>query len=324
MATNYTGNGDASPSSIQDAFIQAYTAGYELILQEMKPLYEGKMRMEALKGEAQSYDFMGSIDMNEVTDRGADLNLVDMATNRRWISPKFFRTDAILINQYENVYEHLDPNSDYMRSLAAAVIRQKNAISTDSFFDTVYGGKNRGEATYGASGVYDTKYSNGGAGRVIAHDFGGTSATMTLNKLEYTLEILFNLNNSPDEKVYIAVSPNVMRGLKSQTEMRSIESSDFKSATVAVVDSLGSNIEFIQTPRITLEATGDVDGDAAVYNCPVWTKSGMLFGQSHQPNFTYERRADKDCWQMFATYGANAIRMDEDKVLKIECVAFTD
>ena len=57
-----------STDGYTEAFYDAYTRGYEAILQEKKFFWDGTMRMEALQGENQSYDFVGSIELTERTN----------------------------------------------------------------------------------------------------------------------------------------------------------------------------------------------------------------------------------------------------------------
>jgi hypothetical protein len=76
---------------------------------------------------------------------------------------------------------------------------------------------------------------------------------------------------------------------------------------------------FIKTNRIVIGSGNDVDTDTSVFELPVWTKEGMLFARHESPIFNVDWLPRPQIWQISARVGMNAIRMDEDKIIKIEC-----
>ncbi|KKL09852.1 hypothetical protein LCGC14_2561700, partial [marine sediment metagenome] len=64
----------------------------------------------------------------------------------------------------------------------------------------------------------------------------------------------------------------------------------------------------------------DVDSDTSVFELPVWSKEGMLFARHQSPIFNVDWLPRPQIWQISARVGMQSIRMDEDKIIKIECI----
>jgi hypothetical protein len=297
-----------------EAFYNSYTAGYEAVLQERRPIYGGLVREERIEGENESYDFLGTIELDEKVTRFEDIPIEDMTHNRRWISPRWFRK-GIFVDKEDDISLHSDPTSDYIQALAKGTIRRENTVITSAFFDDVKGGKNPGDDKY----VFlNDEFGSAGAGdgRTIVHDVqddftgGGTSAGLTIEKLILARQAMIELENDPDELFYIAVAPKQMSDLLRQAETQSIDTNIIRSLYAGVVNEY-MGFRFVITNQITLGTNNAVDTTTEVYEVPVWSKEGML-------NVDWLPR--KQVWQVSARAGMNAIRMDEDKVLKIECI----
>ncbi len=312
-------------SGYTEAFFNSYTTGYEHVLQERKPQYQGLLREERIEGENEAYDFLGIIELDEKTTRFEDLPIEDMLHNRRWIAPKFFEK-GIFVDKLDDIALHTDPTSDYIQALAKGEIRRQNITVTNSFFANVSGGKNPGDDTFvftESAYVTATRLTTGG--RVIVHDVqndftaGGVSSGLTIDKLILARQALVELENDPDDKFYIAISPKQGSDLLREAETQSLDTSQIRSLVNGTVNEY-MGFRFVVTNRIVVGSTNDVDGDTNVFKVPVWTKEGMLFAKHNSPIFNVDWLPRKQIWQVSARVGMAAIRMDEDKVLQIECV----
>ncbi len=308
-----------------EAFFNSYTAGYEHVLQERKPQYQGLVREERIEGENESYDFLGIIDLDEKSTRFEDIPIEDMTHNRRWITPKWFRK-GIFVDKEDDIALHTDPTGDYIQALAKGVIRRENITITNSFFSDVDGGKTPGTDTYvftESAYVTSTRLTTGG--RVIVHDVqsdftaGGVSTGLTIEKLVLTRQALEELENDPDDMYYIAAAPRQMSDLLREAETQSIDTNIIRSLVAGVVNEY-MGFRFVVTNRIVIGSSNDVNSDTNVYKVPVWTKEGMLFARHESPIFNVDWLPRKQIWQISARVGMSAIRMDEDKVLQIECI----
>jgi len=322
MATENTNTN--SQNGYTEAFYNSYTAGYEAVLQEKKPQYQGLVREERIEGENESYDFLGTIELDQKASRFEDIPIEDMTHNRRWISPEWYRK-GIFVDKEDDIALHTDPTSEYIQALAKGVIRKENEIITASFFSGVSGGKTPGTDTYVLEDALYTTATTAD-GRTIAHDTksdftaGGVSTGLTIEKLTLARQALVELYNDADEMFYIAVSPKQMSDLLREAETQSIDTNIIRSLAAGVVKEY-MGFRFVETNQIKNDtANNDVDGDTTVYECPVWSKEGMLFARHQSPIFNVDWLPRKQIWQISARVGMNAIRMDEDKIIKIECV----
>ncbi len=312
-----------STTGYTEAFFNSYTAGYEAVLQQRKPMYQGLVREERIEGENESYDFLGTIELDEKTSRFEDIPLEDLTHNRRWITPKWYRKGT-LVDKEDDIALHTDPTGDYIQALAKGVIRKENTVITAAFFANVNGGKLPGDATYVLEDALYTT-STSAAGRTIAHDTtsaflgGGVSTGLTIEKLTLARQALEELENDPDDMFYIAVAPKQMSDLLREAETQSIDTNIVRSLVAGVVNEY-MGFRFVITNNIVIGSSNDVDGDTSVFECPVWTKEGMLFARHESPIFNVDWLPRPQIWQISARAGMNAIRMDEDKVLKIECI----
>ncbi len=311
-----------STTGYTEAFFNSYTAGYEHVLQERKPQYQGLVREERIEGENESYDFLGTIELDEKTTRFEDIPIEDMTHNRRWISPKWFRK-GIFVDKEDDIALHTDPTGDYIQALAKGVIRRENITITNGFFANVSGGKTPGVDTYVFSETLFTAAS--AIGRVIAHDTqadfsnGGVSTGLTIEKLILAQEALVLMDNDPDEMFYISVNPKQMSDLLREAETQSIDTNIIRALVAGTVTEY-MGFRFVRSNQITQGSSNDVDSDTSIFKVPVWTKEGMLFARHQSPIFNVDWLPRKQIWQISARVGMSSIRMDEDKVLQIECI----
>ena len=306
-----------------EAFYNAYTAGYEHVLQERKPQFQGLVREERIEGENESYDFLGTIELDDKTTRFEDIPIEDLTHNRRWISPAWKRKD-IFVNKEDNIALHTDPTSDYIQTLAKGVIRAENETIVTAFFADVNGGKSPADHTFA---LEDALYTTSTTvdGRTIAHDTqsdftaGGVSSGLTIEKLILVRQALEELENDPDDMFYICCAPKQMSDLLREAETQSIDTNIIRSLVAGVVNEY-MGFRFVKSNNITIGSSNDVDADTSVYELPVWAKDGMLFARHQSPIFGVDWLPRKQIWQISARVGMAAIRLDESKVMKIECI----
>lgn len=322
MATRNS-NTNSTAGYWDEAFYNAYTAGFKHVLQESRDAYGDSVMMDALEGENKAYDFVGKIDLDEKTTRFEDLPRDDVAHNRRWMSPKWYRK-RVFVDDEDQIALLADPTSDYIKGLAKAVIRKKNDVIYNAFNANVSGGETPGDDTY----TLDTTavYSNGGTGRVIPHDTtksfatGGTSSGLTIEKLILARQALSEMFNDPNQVFYCTIGPQQMSDLLREAETQSIDTNIKRSLVDGTVDAF-TGFKFIVDHNITIGSSNDLNSDTNVYTCYAWAKEGMLYAQHQAPIFKVDWHVDKQVWQVSARVGMNAIRMDEDAVIQIECAA---
>jgi hypothetical protein len=310
-------------SGYQEAFYQAYKTGYEAILQEMNDVYGGRTRVDMLEGERKAYDFLGTIELTQKATRFEDIPIEEMDHNRRWMTPKWYRK-GIFVDSEDQILMHTDPTGDYIQALAKGIMRTKNDLVYASFDAIVQGGKDYGDDTYDLNTT--AVFSNASeGGRVIVHDVqndysvGGTSAGLTIEKLILAREALVDLKNDANQMFNIVCSPRQISDLLREAETQSIDTNIVRSlAAGTVTQYMGFN--FIIDYNVTLGSSNDLNSDTDVYKAYAFTNDALLYAQHQSPIFNVDWIPRKQIWQISARCGMNAIRMDEDRIIKIECL----
>jgi hypothetical protein len=73
--------------------------------------------------------------------------------------------------------------------------------------------------------------------------------------------------------------------------------------------------------NVTLGSSNDIDADTNIYPCYAFTSDAILYAQHETPIFKVDWIPRKAVYQISAKVGMCAARMDEDKIIKIECIA---
>ena len=323
--SDYYGNTNDT-SGYQEAFVNAYTPGYELVLQEGMDVYVGKSRVDTIRGENQSYDFLGTIDLEKKKARYEDIPIDDMTHNRRWLFPEWYRK-GIYVDNEDAIMEHTDPTGAYITALAKGVVRLKNDVVHGCFFADVKGGKNPGDDTYKFKNTLIAPTTAQG-GRTIPHDLadesfaaGGTSSGLTLNKLQMAIRAFGELKVNLNGPRYIALTHKHINDLIFDAKTQSIDTSPFKSLADGQITKWGG-WTFVIDYNITKGTSNDIDSDTNVYELPVWVPEGILYAQHEAPVFDVAGIPRKGPFvrQLSVFCGMVAGRMDEDRVLKIETI----
>lgn len=313
-----------SVSGYTQAFISAYKAGYEHVLQEAKDVYAGYTRVDTIEGEKKAYDFLGTIDLTEKTDRFGDVPVEQLDHNRRWIAPRWFHK-AVYVDDLDKIAMHTDPTGDYIKALAKGQIRVKNDVTYAAFEASVQGGKDWaafGADVYSFNNAVFTAASEGG--RKIAHDTtnsfttGGTSTGLTIEKLILAREALTQLKNDPNQIFNIVCSQRQISDLYREAETQSLDTSPLQMlASGQIVPFHG--FRFIVDYNVTPQANGGINANTTIYPCYAFTSDAILVATHTAPMFKVDWLPTKQIWQIYGKIGVCAARMDEDKVIKIEC-----
>jgi hypothetical protein len=322
MTTQYGNVTDTAGYS--QAFYSAYKAGYEHVLQEMRDVYAGMTRVDTIEGERKAYDFLGTIDLTEKTIRFGDVPVDELDHNRRWLTPRWFHK-AVYVDDLDKIALHTDPSGDYIQALAKGAIRTKNDVIYGCFEASVSGGKDYGDDTYAFNDAVCAPTTSEG-GRTIVHDttkafaVGGTSTGMTIEKLILAREALTQLKNDPNQIFNLVCSQRQISDLFREAETQSMDTSPFRALADGTMLPY-HGFRFIIDYNIAIGSSNDIDADTNIYPCYAFTNDAILVAQHVAPSFKVDWLPAKQIWQIYGKIGTCAARMDEDKIIKIECAA---
>jgi hypothetical protein len=304
----------------EDVFVLAYTNNYLQVPQERRNVFDGHIMMSPLEGEQMGFDDIGTGSMTKKTTKFAEVNYSDNEFRRRWLFPEFYY-DAKLVDKQDNIAQHTDPASTYMTSMVYAIEREKITIVLNAFDAAVTGGKNPGDTSFTFT---NTAISNA-AGRTIVVDTkndgtaGGTVTGLTVNKLILLREKFATLGNPDGMPINLVTSFKQKSDLLREAEIQNWDTSEVKALVDGRIDSY-MGVKFIQTNQV-VEGSANGVGGQDVYECFAWLPEGITMANHLSPKFSVDRLPTKvgDTWQIKADFGANAIRRNEDMVLKVEC-----
>lgn len=280
---------------ITTAFVQQYGQSVEFLAQQKGSRLRRAVSYDTVEGKTRFFDQIGSVAAKRVTNRHGDSPLNPTPHARRRLTTFSYETGD-LIDDMDKIRTLIDPTNAYTQAHGWALGRGMDDEIIASFFATAYTGED------GSSTVAFP------ANNVIAAGAAG----LTIAKLRTAKEILdASEATDPDESRFIAVSAKQVTNLLATTEVTSSDYNTVKALVEGKVDSF-MGFEFIRTERLPKTNTERL--------CPVWVPSGIMLGVGKEPTFRMAERSDKRfSMYVYACMDIGATRMQEEKVLQIEC-----
>jgi len=298
---------------ISQHHIDMFTSNVEADIQLLPKGLERFVTVGSYTGEqAQVVNFVGTVDFTEMTTRYSDTELSELSHTQRWIYPKDFDA-GVMIDRIDQLRMLYDPTSPYVQAVSLGFGRKKDELIRDAFFSNGFSGKN------GATSVqFDTNN--------VIDVTVGSSATpavatgLNIDKLRAARKKIkqnTKADGPMDEEIFMGVTAEQIDDLLG---IKEIQSSDF-AATKALVN--GEVSRFLGITFVPWEGWGtrDDSGDT-IRELPVWVRSGMHWGNWEAgPSIVISPRPDKrNLPQIHANFTANAVRIREEKVLRVDCL----
>lgn len=292
------------------------------VCQRKPSLLQQAVIVEDITAEDKAFDMMGMFSLVDKTARSPATPTLDPTTQRRWLKPAPAH-NSVLYDRDDDLAMLINPVGDFTNAFRYAVNRKKDSVIFTALNATVQAGRKYGDSTVAWT---DAAYARGGTGRVIAHDTSvgnaqGASTGLTKEKIELAVEY-FRVNDvDPDIPLFGVVNPVQVTDMYGQEEFIS---ADYNSDKPLVQGRLLGNwmgVNWISYTGVKLGSNNDVDADTNVYPVWVWAQDGMKLGvadaltikMSEESTLSYSQR-------VYVHINVGAVRMDEDKVCKIECV----
>lgn len=289
---------------ITTAFTNQYLPGVRMLAQQKKSrLYQFVDVKPLSSAERASTDYLGKVEMVELSTRHADTPQVDTPHSRRWVIPSPYVISDFLDHQdkIRAVNGEL-MTSAYQEGHAAAAGRKMDSLIIGAAFATAYTGQT-GTGTVS----FDTANYQIAAG----------SAGLTIAKLLQAKEKLDAAeNDDPDDPQTIrpiVVSAKQITNLLNTTEVKSADYNTVKALAMGQIDSF-CGFKFRRSERLGTDGSG-------YRRCIAWTKMSMQLGVNENWFSRVSERADKNyLTQIYGRLDMGATRMDETGVVEILCV----
>lgn len=289
---------------IPSHFFQAYTTNVEMLLRRLGPTFLGLVGNASYSGEAaQVVKQFGDVEFRDKGQRHSDTVFDELIHKQRWIYPNDYVL-AIPVDSQDELRLLDSPLSPYAEAGRLAYGKKIDDIIIPAFFADAKTGKNGGTTTqFDSNNVIAVTVGNGGSGNV----------GLNVSKLRAARKLLLQKNvDIKAEQPMIGVTASELDNLLSSTSVTSADYNTVKALVNGDVDTF-LGFKFIHSEGLPQDGSGYT-------RCPVWVKSGMVYGQWQGLVTNIGPRPDKDyLTQIHMAFTAGATRVNEDKVLEIKC-----
>lgn len=280
-------------------FVSQFSTNIQLLLQQKDSRFSGAVSRGSYTGKAASpVDQVGSVTATKVTTRYASLTPADVPTDRRWIYPTDYEYNT-RIDNFDKLRMLVDPQSTYVQAAVAAM----NRAMDDEIISAMWGTAKTGE-TGGTSTTF-------ASGQEIAYNFG-TNTGLTMAKLKEARRLLRAADIDPSEELFIGLTAKQEYDLLQESQVISL---DYSSKPVLVDGKVTEIMGFkvIHCERLVTDGT--------YRRIPVWCKSGLHLGEWNgmQTNITQRTDLSSQPYQIYVCGTFGATRLEEKKIVKIEC-----
>jgi hypothetical protein len=294
-----------TPFEIPAHFNDSYTHNVEMLLQRKGPKFLEAVTMRPYQGEqAQVVKQFGDVTFRDKTTRHSDTQFDDLIHMQRWIFPSD-KVLALPVDSQDELRMLDSPLSAYAEAGRLAYGRAIDDFIIPAFFGT---------AQTGVKGATQTAFPSANQIAVNYVESGATANSgMTIAKLRAARRMLKqNFVDLETEEPYIAINAKAEQDLLGTTEVTNTLYNQVKALVNGDVDTF-LGFKFIKSEALQVDASGYT-------RCPVWVKSGVVYGQWEGLVTRIGPRPDKDyLTQIHMTFTGGATRTQEGKVLEIKC-----
>lgn len=281
--------------AVDTALQKQYSDNIALVVQQLTAKIRASVTLKTdCAGEESYQDQLAAGTAREKTARNQAVVNDDPSYNRRQITPRYFYL-APLVDAWDKVLLMKDPTAPIVQSNSAALARAQETVLCTQAIGTAKTGKTGGTST----------------AMLTAHIIAASSAGMTLTKLRSANQVL-DSKEVPKEDRYLALSSYEIEDLLADT---TATSADYNSLRAMVAGDMPGfmGFKFVTSERVTKSST--------TRKCFAYHKTGLCLGIwidmkaeiTQMPGIHYN-------WQIYAGQSYGATRLEEEKVVEIDCI----
>lgn len=290
-------------NNIDTAFVRQFGDEVIHLAQQDESRLIGTVKRKSITGDRHYFDRLGPVEVMKKVGRAQPTVLQDPDHSRRIVKIEDFVGTQSLDKQDE-LRMLIDPKSDYAKSLAAGMGRQwdKTIIAAAT-----------GVAE--ASTTSDLTESNVSlpAGNIIDEDFGTADSNLTIAKLIEAKRLLDSNEVGSAERRYCVVTASQLAALLNTTQ---VTSADFNTVRALVAGELNTflGFDFIRTELLENQSEG-------FRQVLCYTESAIGMAMADEMTVRISERPDLNyIWQVHSASTFGAVRIEEEKMIVIECV----
>lgn len=279
---------------ITEAFVQQYNSTVSLVSQQKQSHLEPAVRVETIRGTREAFDSIGTVEAQPRGGRHADTPQMDTPHMRRWVTSAPYNW-ADLVDKPDRLRMLYDPTSPYVQNAVMAFNRAKDKIIINAAFAPAWTGEHGDiQKTFPASNI-------------IPHGDTG----LTIEKLIQARGMLWRNEVDESEPLFVAVTSFQLEDMLNNTK---VQSADYNTIKALVRGEINSFMGF------TFIRTEQLEKDGTARKCIVWSKPGLLLAKAEDITTKVSERGDKNySTQVYAEMDLGAVRMEDEKVLQLQC-----
>tara|TARA_R100000322_G_scaffold44730_2_gene28044 strand:+ start:6337 stop:7200 length:864 start_codon:yes stop_codon:yes gene_type:complete len=280
---------------ITTAFVEQYKSNVFHLAQQKGSRLRDAVRTETVVGKAHFFERIGSTAALKRTSRHSDTPRVDTPHSRRKVTMDDYDW-ADLIDNEDKVRMLISPSSEYAQAGAWAMGRAMDDAIIDAASGNAFGGVAGGTTVALPSA------------QKIVHGSAGLSVT----KLIEAKEILDANSVDPEEPRYCVVTSKQLSDLLAITQITSADFNSVKALVQGEIDTF-MGFKFIRTERLDTNSSSN-------RLVLAFAQSGIGLAVGQDINTRISERADKNyATQVFLSMTIGATRIEDEKVVEIEC-----
>lgn len=292
-------------ASIDTALITQFSDMVHAEAQQLQSRLKPYLMVKQMTGDVFAYDGLGRVDAREVSGRNVPATFDDITHNRRKIARKRYVVN-LPIDASDVRGALLDPQGEYAKACAAAMMRQYDRVAAEAAFASVLTGRDFGTTVTASSDGVLTVNATGG---------------LTYEKL---LEIKQNFINGDvgldaNEKIFFAISGKEHTALMGETELVSGDfTRQFAVEKGQITNAIGMDIILFagSAPLPILDVTG------GVRSCIAASSRGICVGVSKEMAVKVQERNDLiETTQVQVIMDIGAVRTEGVLVQKVTTTA---
>lgn len=306
-------------SSVPTHFVNQFDRNVRHLAQRKKSKLEQVARTKNFKANEATFEFLGSLEVSEITSRHADTVISEREHTRRWIGSRDFSL-AELYDWTDDYRTLVSLSSEYVRAHAFAVNRKKDDLIVEALTGDSKSDRTGSTTVSWSPTQYDgtnwTSVSNNQL--YIDHDYdelgqlSSTGTGMSLVKIRAAKRILKMRDVDEDQPWFLVMSPAQEQDLMADPNLTTSDRMSLKAYMNGEMPSF-YGFQFISTTAL-------VDGSHGFKECYALTKNAMGFCMNEKMESIMERRPDKNYHlQVYTKFAANATRLDEREMVQIRC-----
>lgn len=321
---------------VDTALVQTYHSNIDIKFQQMGSRLRPAVRNEVQHAEFDYYDRVTPTAAVEIVGRHGDTPLISTPHDRRRVGLRDFDW-ADMIDRKDKLRMLADPTSPYTTNAVYALGRAQDQVIISAALGSASTGKT-GTTTVtfpNTQYLYADAQESGGTNTAGylggSNDTGGNGPTnLTLGKLRIIRKAFDVAEVTTDSQadLYIAVSPAALWALMRDSVSgppggstypipNPVVSGDYNAVRALINGELQSflGFRFIKSNLLPIQS-----GTTTVRSCIAWEKQGIVLASAQEINVDVGPRRDKrNAVQIYVSGSFGAVRLWEEKVVKVNC-----